>query len=171
MIGIDVRSSDELLGVILSVKSAPKNIQQNIKKWAKADIVPAWQEELQAQHATPAQQRLLVDTGRATVTNTTVNLRSGGINASVSGGLNTDSESYKAEEFGANVYLTHKVRETSRRGRSYIVTRHTQRQFLPYNKQGYVVYPAARKVIPRVAALWVATIVRTMHDAFEGKLS
>ena len=179
MIGIDVRSSDQLKAVILSIRSAPKNIQQNIKQFAKADIVPAWQEELAQQGATPLQQRLLVDTGRATVTNTTVNLRAGGVNAKVSGGLSTDyvspygSASYKAAEFGANQYLTvPHYQSRSKRGRPYVVHgRHTQHQFEAPNKDGYIVYPAARKVIPRVAALWVSTVVRTMHEAFEGKLS
>ena len=183
MIGINVRSSQELQATILSIRSAPKNIQQNIKQYAKADIVPAWQQELADQEHDNLQARLLIGTGRATVTNTTVNLRSGGVNAAVSGGLSTDSlnplgrggdqHSYKAAEFGANRYLTNKAYTShSKKGKAYTVhNRHTQRQFLPANKNGYVVYPAARKVIPRVAALWVSTVIRTMHDAFEGKLS
>jgi hypothetical protein len=179
VIGIDVRSSEQLQAVILSVRSAPKNVQQNIKHFATADIIPAWQQELNEQGANPLQQVLLVDTGRATVTNTTVNLRSGGINAAVKGGLSTDylspqgSRSYRAAEFGANQYLTVPAyKSRSRKGRPDVIhNRHTQKQFKPYDKEGYVVYPAARKVIPRVAALWVSTVIRTLHEAFEGSLS
>lgn len=184
MIGINVRSSQELQAVLLSIRSAPKNIQQNIKQYAKADIVPAWQQELADQEHDSLQARLLIGTGRATVTNTTVNLRSGGVNASVSGGLSTDyvnknaggdsnPYSYRAAEFGANQYLTNKSYTShSKKGNAYQVkNRHTQRQLLPRNEKGYVVFPAARAVIPRVAALWTSTVIRTMHDAFEGKLS
>lgn len=180
MIQIDVRSSDLLKAIILSVKAAPKNVQSNIKKYAKADIVPAWQQELEAQHATPLQQKLLVGTGRATVTNTTVNLRSGGVNAAVSGGLSTDTQgksgggdqsSYRGAEFGANQFLTVSYKSRSKKGKEFVVhNRHTQKQFPAANKTGYVVYPAARKVIPRVAALWVQTVIRTLHEAFEGTL-
>jgi hypothetical protein len=177
MIGISARSSEELQAVILSVHAAPKAVQANIKKYAAQDIVPAWTDELAQQGADALQQRLLVDTGRASVTNSTIRLRSGGINAQVSGGLSTDTvsksnrggvyHSYKAAEFGANQFLVKEI--TSPNGRPE--KRRTQAQFKRHDNKGYVVYPAARKVIPRIASLWVATVVRTLHDAFEGKLS
>jgi len=172
MIGISARSSEELQAVILSIRAAPKAVQANIKKYAAQDIVPAWQEELAQQGADALQQRLLVGTGRASVTNSTINLRSGGINATVSGGLSTnpnkgDAYSYRGAEFGANRFLVREIRSPKGRPEK----RHTQRQFKQFNKDGYVVYPAARKVIPRIASLWVATVVRTLHDAVEGKLS
>lgn len=170
LIGIDAKTSDQIKVILLSVKAAPKNIQQNIKKYAKADIIPAWQQELAAQPADDLQKRLLVDTGRAGVTNLNVFLKAGGINAKVSGGLSTDTgdNSYRAAEFGANRFLTHKVKTSD--GRISRKQRHTQRQFESTDHKGYVVYPAARKVIPRVAALWTQTIIRTLHDAVEGKL-
>lgn len=172
MIGIAAKSSDVLIATLLSIKASPKSIQQNIRKYAKADIVPDWQQGLREVDSTPLQKALLVATGRASVTNNNIKLRSGGINAKVSGGLSTDTgaegDSYKAAEFGANRFLAHTVKTVG--GKVSRAKRLTQRQFQQYKKTGYVVYPTAIKLIPHIASLFVATTVRTLHDAYEGKL-
>jgi hypothetical protein len=49
------------------------------------------------------------------------------------------------------------------------VTRNTTAQFKPRNRSGYVFYPAAKEMIPRLASLWVQTVVKTFADIFEGK--
>lgn len=171
MIGISAKTNDVIRATLLSIKVAPRDIQKNIQKYAKADIIPAWREELNAQGATPLQQALLVDTGRATVSNSNVTLKSGGINASVKGGFSTADRSYRAAEFGANRFVTVTYGSVSKLNKPIVVSdRHTQRQFKRFDKGGYVVYPAAIAVIPRVASLWIASVVRTLHDAVEGKL-
>jgi hypothetical protein len=53
-------------------------------------------------------------------------------------------------------------------GRAYTVrNRRTQRQYQPRDRRGRVVMPAAAKVIPRLASLWVQTTVRTFYEAIE----
>lgn len=183
-IGIDARGSDVLKATLLSVHVSPKAIQQNIKQYTSLNLRPAWKERLEAQPHNALQQRLLIDSSQVTTTNTNVNLRSGGVTERLSGGLSTDTVnalsaggnpfSYRVAEFGANSQAQRKeIVSTSKRGKKYIIHgRHTQRQFrnLPPNSKGYVVYPAAREFIPIAASMWVATVVRTLHDAYEGKL-
>ena len=49
------------------------------------------------------------------------------------------------------------------------VTRNTTAQFKQRNMKGYVFYPAAREMIPRLARLWVQTVVKTYALIFEAK--
>jgi hypothetical protein len=49
------------------------------------------------------------------------------------------------------------------------VTRNTTAQFRGRRTQGYVFYPAAREMIPRLARLWVQTVVKTYALIFDGK--
>jgi hypothetical protein len=72
-------------------------------------------------------------------------------------------QDYAPAEFGAN----HKKKAYRRKG--HVVTRNTTAQFKPRNMKGYVFYPAAREMIPRLASLWVQTVVKTYADIFEGK--
>jgi hypothetical protein len=66
-------------------------------------------------------------------------------------------------EFGA----AHKKVTYTRDG--HRVTRNTTAQFKGRRRAGYVFYPAAKKMIPRLASLWVQTVVKTYADIFEGR--
>ena len=74
-------------------------------------------------------------------------------------------------EFGADQTAISSYTARWKKGTSYKVTnRHTRRQFRPRNLKGYVVYPAAARIIPRMASLFVQTAVRTFYEAIEGDL-
>lgn len=70
----------------------------------------------------------------------------------------------RATEFGdpSKTYETY-----SRQGHQ--VRRRTQNQLPGPNRRGRVVHPAFKLSIPRVASLYVQTVVRTIYDAWEGK--
>lgn len=69
-----------------------------------------------------------------------------------------------AVEFGdpAKTYTTYK-----RQG--HTVRRRTQEQLPGPIRKGRVVHPAFKVSIPRIASLYLATVVKTIHDAWEGK--
>lgn len=73
-----------------------------------------------------------------------------------------------AVEFGdpAKGYTTYLER---RNGKSVRVRRRTQNQLPPPIRKGRVVHPALRSVMPRLISLYVQTVVRTIHEAWEGK--
>lgn len=170
MVGrLDVLNSRELQAVLLAVRGADKAIQTQIRKHTKDLGLPEWKAALGENARLPLQKRVLVDTARLTPSNQNVRLASATVGRSLSGGLNPKTE-YAAAEFGANQNKRTTYRATSTRGRSYVVRdRRTTQQLPPRRRTGYVFYPAAATIIPRIAALWVQTVVRTMAEAFEGK--
>ncbi|GAA2843619.1 hypothetical protein FB468_0574 [Leucobacter komagatae] len=166
MLRIDTHSSRELQAVLLSIRRAEKTYQAQIRQQTKPLVQNTWQKAL-AEHAdTLLAHRVLVDSARVSVSNQNVRLKSGGLARKLRGGARTHEISRQAE-FGAPL-RTIKYTAT-KRGKSYPVSRTSGAQFKHENRKGWVVYPAAASIIPRLAALWTQTVVRTMHEAFERK--
>lgn len=57
--------------------------------------------------------------------------------------------------------------QRSRNGKRYTVTRQSDRQMPTRSTRGWVAYPAASRVFPRVLQMWMQIIVKTAHDAIE----
>ncbi|MBP1326734.1 hypothetical protein JOF28_001966 [Leucobacter exalbidus] len=163
-----MNSSRELQALILSIRRSEKEVQAQIRKHTKPMVQSAWQQGL-AQHAsTRFEHKVLVETARVAVSNQNVKLKSGGLAKKLSGGGRA-RELYVAAEFGADQNRETQYGQISKNGKRYSVTRHSARQLRPRNKKGYVVYPTAAEIIPRLAALWTQTAVRTLYEAFEKK--
>ena len=165
---ISAFASKEIQATILLLKGADRTIAKELRAQSKKVIQPVWQEAIKANAQTALEVRVLGDTARATVSDQNVTLTAGGIGKALRGGAKP-LDIFHAVEFGADRdkeagYSTH------RKGTRYdIRARQTQRQFKRRNLKGYVAYPAAAEVIPRVASLWVQTVVRTFHEIIEGK--
>ncbi|WP_146134291.1 hypothetical protein [Glaciihabitans tibetensis] len=145
-----------------------KTIASQIRKTTRAAIVPEWKSTL-AQHAdTRLQHRVLVSTAAATVTNLNVKLTAGSKGKPLAGGLDPKTAAGPVE-FGADQQSERTYVTTSRKGKSYRVTRRTSVQLGPRRRAGKAFYPAANEIIPRVLALYAQTVVRTLSDALEGK--
>jgi hypothetical protein len=136
-------------------------IRKQIGVHTKAKALPIWEDTVKANVVDRMQTRVLGDSARVGVTATNVFLRSGGVGTLSSG--TPVSVIAKAVEFGADPNA--KVASRTKGGKSY--TRRRGGQFKRPRAQGYVVHPAARESIPRIASLWVQTAVRTIHEAFE----
>jgi hypothetical protein len=152
---ISVFNSKELQGTIVALKRLDKELAKQIRRAVKALGQPEWQQALAKEADTERQTVVLVRTARVAVSNQNVTLSSATVGRSLQGGAKP-SDIAHSDEFGAD--------RDFRRGK-----RHTRRQFKPRNRKGYVVYPAAASFIPRMASLFVATTVRTAHEAFERK--
>jgi hypothetical protein len=164
---ISVYSSKELQGAILALRRLNNETNKEIRQQTREKVLPIWQEAVRSNVMTRLETRVLSDTARVAVSNQNVTLQSATLSKKLSGGLRP-SESYPAVEFGAIQDQKAKTyTATSRRGKSYSVTRHTNRQLRPRNNKGYVVYPAAADAIPKIASLWVQTIVRTFYEILE----
>lgn len=167
---IDVLNSRELQAVLLAVRGADRAIQANIRKHTKEIAEPEWRQAL-AEHAPDRlSHRALVATGRLAASNQNIRLSSATVGRSLAGGLSPKTE-YAAVEFGAN-RSKRTTYQATRNGHTYTVReRRTTQQLLRRNPKGYTFHPAIAQMVPRVAALWVQTVVRTMAEAFEGKQS
>jgi hypothetical protein len=168
VLSIDVYESRELQAVLLSIRRADRELRKQIRQQTQRLLLPEWKKSL-AEHAnTRLEHRVLVDTGRIKMSDQNVRMSSATVGRKLSGGLDPKTQAF-AVEFGGD-RSKKRTYEVSRGGKTWKVTRRTAAQLRPRRRNGYVVYPAAKQMIPRFARLWVQTTVRTMHEAFEGRL-
>ena len=141
---ISVFNSKELQGTILLVRNSPREVAKEIRQRTKAVVGPAWQEAINAATRTRVQQLVIADTARVSVSDQNVTLSAGSVGRALSGGAKP-VELIVGAEFGSNRYKQFGVRVS----------------------KGKVFYPAVATVIPRIAALWIATTVRTFYEILE----
>lgn len=166
LLRISVNSSKALQATILALKGMPAELSKQTRKAVKTVSDAEWSEAVRGNVTTRLETRVLSDTARVAVTNQNVTLKSASVGKSLSGGWKP-SQLAKAVEFGAPRDTVKQYTATSSKGRKFAVKRHTTRQFKGVSRTGYVVYDAAARIIPRIAALYVQTTVRTLHEAFE----
>jgi hypothetical protein len=160
---ISLNVDSPLRSMLLAVRPVPADVRKQINTFTKRDAGPIWLAETRERAATHVQQRVLVDTSRVGVTDRNVALRSATV-GNVRSGLPA-SRLAQAAEWGINPGKI--IQTRSRKGKPY--KRRMGPAFPPTRRGGYVVYPAAKQAIPRIAALWVQTAVRTILDAFDGR--
>ena len=159
---IDVRGSDELQDVILALKSSDAETRRAIRTFTKARLTRPWLEAINDQASTPLETRVIAATATVAVSDQNIRIQSAAKGRRLSGGLSPKVD-YGPVEFGAG----HKKVPYRRKG--HRVVRNTTAQFKSKRRKGYVFYPAAQEMIPRLASLWVQTVVKTYADIFEGK--
>lgn len=164
---LDALKSRELRATIFALRGIDKTIQKMVRVQTKAVVEPEWKKALAERADTRIEHRMLVDTAVISVSNQNVRIKSAGKGRPLSGGLAPKID-YPAAEFGVK-HARKSYYRTSRKGGSHKVTRVTGTAFKARRKTGYVFYPAAREMIPRLASLWVQTTVHTIANALEGK--
>lgn len=157
---ISVLHSKELQTLLSAIRELPTEIRKTGRQYTKQAAAPIWGEEVRGRVTDRLQTRVLSDTAKVAVSDRNVTLRSGG--TGTTRGV-PNSVLTPGVEFGADPNSVRQL--TSKKGTRF--NRHTKRQFNRPRAGGYVVYPAARAAIPRLARLWVQTIIRTTHEAFE----
>ncbi|MET0725930.1 MAG: hypothetical protein ABWY36_06235 [Leifsonia sp.] len=166
---ISVFNSKELQATILALRGFDRTMQAQVRRVTKEVAAPAWKEATRAEASSRLEVRTLSDTARVAVSNQNVTLKSAAVGRQLSKtGKAKPSDIYAGVEFGAD-RRERAVAARSRKGTSYSYKRNTTAQFKPRNRKGYVVYPAAANVIPRLASAWTQTVVRTFHEALEGR--
>lgn len=154
---LDVERSATLVAAIRLVAAIPNEVAKQIRQRSKRVIQPEWKSGL-AEHA-PGDRiyhSRLVGPSAAYITDRGVRLRAG-----------KAGKFPRETEFGASQETYTEYTRRTRSGGTARVRRRTKRQFGPYRRKGHVVYPTASEMIPRVAALWVQTIIRTAHEQIE----
>lgn len=159
---IDVRGSDELRDVILAINKSDREVQRAIRTFTKAELTTPWLQAINQHASTKLEHRVIAATATVTVSNQNIRITSAAKGRPLKGGLNPKVD-YAPVEFGAGK----SKRTYTRKGHS--VTRNTTAQFKARNRSGYVFYPAASAMIPRLASLWVQTVVKTYALIFDGK--
>jgi len=168
MLRVSALSSRELLTVLRGLRTLDRDTKKVLRRELKGMAETAWKDALNRNADTKLERRVLADSGRVRVSDQNVRLTSASLSRSLTGGLKP-SESYGPVEFGANPRPA--ATETVRGKGSGTFTRHRDpnRPFKKPNRRGYVVYPSAAQIIPRILAMYVQTFVRAIHEALEGK--
>lgn len=167
MVRLDVLKSRELLATIYALRAIDSTLQKMVRVHTKKMAEPEWKKALAERADTRLEHRVIVDTSVVSVSNQNVRIQSAGKGRPLSGGLNP-KVNYPPVEFGAHAKgKTYERR--SKKGGTHRVTRVINTQFKPFNGRGYVFWPAAREMVPRLASLWVQTTVKTIGNALEGK--
>ncbi|WP_341935514.1 hypothetical protein MRBLWO14_001166 [Microbacterium sp. LWO14-1.2] len=165
---LDVRASRELLAAIYAIRSLDRTIAKLNRQQTKRVAGPEWKKALSERADTRLEHRVIVDTAVVSVSDQNVRIQSAGKGRPLTGGFNPKTD-YHATEFGADRDRRTTYRRKSRKGGTHEVTRRAATAMKPRNSSGYVFFPAAKEMIPRMARLWVQTTVRTIATAFEGK--
>lgn len=171
LLRISTQTSEALDATVKGLQLVDKSVQAQIRKATKELGNDEWV-GMVAQHLTgnSLQSAVLGDSSKLSVSNQNVMLQSGASTRHMKGGA-TPSMLARQEEFGANRNRITAYRRRTRRGGQADVLRHTTHQLMPLRRNGWTVYPAAAEFIPRIASLWVQTVMRTIYEAFEGKSS
>jgi hypothetical protein len=138
----------ELRATVLAVKALDKDIRKNIRTQTRSVAGREWTEALRSEAKTVQQSRMLVKTARVRVSDQNVMVTSASSKRRALSGGATPFQHGKAFEFG------------SHKGHG--------RQLPPVKRGGYVFYPAAAEMIPRLLSLWSQTTFRTVAEALEG---
>ncbi|MDN4598845.1 hypothetical protein [Leifsonia virtsii] len=163
---ISVFASKELQQTIAILKGVDKDISKAIRIHIRSITSGEWAEAVRGRTSNAQEVKVLANTARVLVSNQNITLRAGHIGKALSGGAKP-SDIVRPVEFGAPQNTVNTYTARSRKGKTFRVTRHTNRQFRGPSRTGYAVYPAASKVIPRIASLFVQTTIRTFFEGFE----
>lgn len=169
LLKISANTSREIRAVVQGMKLFPTEYRRALRKYTQSELAPEWSKILGRQSATPAQSRVLVSTARVSVSDQNVTLKSATVGRALGGPGSKPADLAAAEEFGGNRNEVATYRTRSPKGKSYTVTRHTQRQLPSRRRNGHIVFPSATEFIPRAAKLWVQTFVRTFYESIERK--
>jgi len=162
---ITVFGSQELQATLLALKTLDRETRKQIRTHTKTMAEKEWGNALKEHALTTLEHKVLVATARVAVSDQNVTLKSASVGRKLSGGLNPKTDA-AAVEFGADPgKVTYQA--TNRQGTTYNVTRNTRAQLRPRKSTGYVVYPAAASIIPRIASLWIQTTARTIYDMLD----
>lgn len=152
---LDARRSPALTALIQVLATIPNEVAKEVRKHSKGVIVPEWKKGLAERAPERVFHERLVNPSTAYVSDRNVKLIGG-----------ANGKFPRETEFGA--YREEVSEYTGRRnGRSFPVTRRTQRQFWHFQKSGRVVWPTASDLIPRILSLWAQTTIRTVHESVE----
>lgn len=162
MARIDVRGDKQLQAIILALKSSDREVRSAMRSFTKARIVKPWMSELLEASHTRLERLTIGATATVAVSDQNIRIQAATKGRKLSGGF-VPKVDYPGVEFGAN----HQKVRYMRKG--HPVRRNTTAQLRPRNRRGYVFYPTAKRMIPRLASLWVQTVVKTYADIFEGK--
>lgn len=156
----------ELRAAVLAMKRADKEIRADIGQQLRSVMSPEWAATLAQHHTGLPQEKILLAGARIAPGNPPVIVAANSRRRMGRALIPTDM--WQAWEYGAS---THKRTTYDRRNRSgsgtHQVTRDTRAGLPAFRKNGRVIGPAVARLLPRVCAFWVQSVVKAFLTAAE----
>lgn len=159
---IDVRGEKDLKTLIAALKGSEAPVRRAIRVYTKSEIVKPWTSAVSERAVTGLERKVIAATTTVAVSDVNVRVQSAAKGRPLRGGLNPKTD-YGPVEFGMQ------PRRSAYMRKGHKVTRKVGTGFKAPNRKGYVFFPAAREMIPRLASLWVQSAVKVYADIFAGK--
>jgi len=160
-----------LKAAVLAFKAADRDLRADINRATREKMNPVWRDVVQSRAAGQGglTSRMLGAGAKIAAGNPPV-AKAAQSTRKVGRGL-VPADDYGPWEFGVpnREKFTRYTRRNRVAGGSHKVRRRTMRGLPSKASGGRVVYPAWSEVAPRMVSLWVQLIVKTYHDAAEGR--
>lgn len=152
-----------LRAAVLAMSRADADVRRDVARRMRETMNPVWRDEVTRGGAGIA-GRVLSSGARIAGGNPPQLIAASSRRGLGKGKRLVPDRHWAGYEYGANPDTTRMV--ASRKGTKY--RRHVMRH-LPARGKGRVLEPAAARVLPRIAAYWVQSVVRAFMDAADGK--
>lgn len=164
MLNVSVRDAPaELRAAVFALRRAGSAIGRDVSGRMRETMGPAWRQEVtQSSAASPG--AALLAAGARIAGGNPPQLITASSRRKIGDGLIPD-RNWAGYEYGANPGTTRPV--TNSKGTTY--RRHVMRHLPARRKPGGHLEPAAKRILPRVAAFWAQSVVKAIMDAAEGK--
>lgn len=167
MLNVQVQDGPrELRAAVLAMRRADKEVRSDISERMRSVMSPEWAGEL-AQHLTGIpQEKVLMPGARIAPGNPPV-LVAANSRRKIGRAL-IPTEVWPAWEYGSSTRKRTTYERRNRGGEgTHTVTRDTHAGLPAYRKNGRVIGPTVVRILPRVCAFWVQSVVRAFMDAAE----
>lgn len=168
---LSVRDHRELQAVTLAMKAVERDVRLQINKATRDALNPIWKAVVADQlmgrdHLTT---RLLA--GQRVAAGNPASVKAAQSTRAIGKGKRLiPSRDYYIAEFGVDRGKKSTYQRKNRKGGgTHTVTRRVNVGKPRRVEKGRVIYPAFAEAGPRIVSLWVQTVVRTVHEAAEGK--
>lgn len=165
-----VDGPDEFRAAAMALRAAPRDLRTQINRNMRAEMSPVWKKEVNVAAFTPFERALITPGARLAAGNppTLYAAQSRKKLARRSNPL-IPAEHWFLAEYGANRSEFTRYRRTYPGGTPHDVRRRVKTGLPRRKSSGYVLGPALASVGPRLASMFVQTVVRTYMDILNPK--
>ena len=158
----------EFRAAALALRTVEAPIRRAVGQDMRATFGPVWRSELAASGA-GSRDAILTAGARIAAGNPPSLVTASSTRKVGSGGGLVPTRHWAGFEYGANPNKIVSYARRSRGGGTHTVRRRVQAGHPARRRNGRVIGPAVRGILPRVASYWVQSVVRIVMDAAEGK--
>jgi hypothetical protein len=163
---VTVDGTREVRAAAVALGAVDRTVKAQTTRALTAALSSVWSEPAVLARARTPMDRAALAGVRAKATATSVRLTAG-TTPTIAKGTNIQ----QAIEFGDPSKTFETYTRKSRRGGTHQVRRRTQQQLPAPIRRGRVIHPAVAEAIPRLLSLFTQTVIRSVHEAFEGRTS